>query len=382
MSYRYYKIGLSQNEFNKGYNLFIKDDNKFSRVLDDVFKEMKIEIYKKNNKMSFANDKKFNYVIVNVEAEKINKESLDLIFSYYLNSVDIKSNNIMSSFLYLIFVVCRTNELNNDLMSFIEKGFNFNKKGQYISYVTIPVVYVENEEILYIGCYNGNELNSKWFGSDMIIWVLEELKKKDVLFNTVGLVKSQNSEKYISNISQYENIYNKNRALKMKKERSVESLFIFIIVLLLFRYICNPVLFILLCLLLILASFSFLKKYRDELYKIDKVKMGISNMDRFGENLNNVLKKYYKNHIGSFTILDEYSKINSDEFLYDNKKNYIILLDDSMEKKIMDIINNIDDRRKKNILVLKKYNDEFLNFVKDDNFLMKKKFLNIIDKIL
>ncbi len=379
MSYKYYRIGLSQNEFNKSFNQFVKDNKKFFKILDEIAEEIKIDIYKKNGKLNINNNKNFNYVIVNVEGKKLDKNSLNLVFSNYLNNIDIHSIQFMGSCLYLIFVIFRTNEVNEDLINFIKNGFNSDKKGKYIRYVTIPIVYEEKKENLYIGCYSGKNLNSKWFGSDMIVWILEELQKNDIIFTHVSLKKTEkeNNESILSN---YESVYNKSMVLKWKSEKKIKFLFILIIIVMLIHFFHNKNLFIFPCFLLILTLLSFFIKYRRKLDKINKIKLDISNIFAFKEKLNYILRKYYKNQLDSFIILDKYSTTDLNKLLANKQNCYVILLDDFYEEKVINIINTKESKLKKEILVLKKENNDYLTFVKDDNFKMKVKLLNIFKR--
>lgn len=288
----------------------------------------------------------------------------------------------MSSFLYLRYVIFKTDKMNDDLIDFIKGAFNSDKKGKYIRYVTIPIVYDNSKDLLYIGCYSGNKLDSNWFKSDMIIWILENFQEKGIDFNKISLVKSEESENDIHSLSDYENIYNKNMMLCYDKEKKLKYLFIFLIIILFFRFIHNPILLIFLCLLLFVIISSFVKEYKINLCKINKIRLIINNNYDFIEKINDILKNYYSSYIDSFIFVDKYSIIDFEKKFNNDKKYYLILLDDYLEKEILNIISTKSAKIKKNILVLKLKDNKYLQFVKDDNLLMKNKFLNIIKRLL
>lgn len=385
MNYKYYKVRMYQNEFSHGFNSFVKDDDKFSLVFSNYSEKLKIEIYKKYNNMGLIDNKHFNYIVVNIEGEKIEKESLNLIFSEYLIKNDIKSRKIMGSSIYLIFVVVKNHKLNDVLREFIATGFHMSKKGKYDRYVTIPVVFEESSENLYIGCYPGNKIDSKWFGKEMIIWILEELQKNKIEFSEISMVRSSKKENLARNTSDYECIYTRNIVLELEREKKYLYLFILILIYLICRlFTIDIILCILPCILIIRCFYVLIFHIngKQSFSKFKKIMLGSSNIVAIKEKINNILEKHYKKYLKSFVFIGKYMTIDLDRLFLDSQSHYIILLDDFYEQDLLDIINKKNDKDKKRFLILKCEDHEYLTFMKDDNLSMKKKFLKIIGRLL
>lgn len=375
--YKYYKIKMSKKDFDNGVKSFIKNDSKFSKIFNAYSSKFRIEIYEKFNNLRLTDNKKYNYVIVNVEGEELNENTLDHVFNQYLKRVSIRGKNIMCSYIYMIFVIFNTNKINKDLLRFIENGFNTRREGRFNRYITIPVIFEDDTETLYISCNYDNKLEYKWFGSDMIIWILENLQEKNIEFNKISLVKSSGNKKNYNNVYPYENTYTREIVLELENKKKIVYIFIFVLIYNIY-YFTTKNIFLAIFPFILLIRFLYILLYKGnmEYLKFNKINLTGLKLSVFKDK---IINRWKNNPI---IFIDKYTTIDFNDIFSDIQNYYIILLDDFYEQDLLNSINKLSDESKKNILILKNDNNEFLSFIKDDNKYMKKKLLKYIGKVL